>query len=133
MARTEIEAPQALVHSVVKEAITPKLERMAENLGRQLVLTISVMSGSQTFLELPPVRIGKDREALSGEGRLRFRPTFDEDRFAFHFQAIFDETENSAGFTGFTVTGQIRSAPECDLKQTGYTVIYNSRKWIDWL
>lgn len=133
--KPETRPPTEYVSAVVDRVAADVITRLSEEVGHPLRAEVSLfLDGSRIEFSDDVSSGGNDNAIQTGEIRIRFRPTYQEDRYLFFLDSVFERDERTPAFSGFTVRGDIglKDATPAPQYRT-WTVKWNDFGWRNWL
>jgi hypothetical protein len=129
-ARDEILPSDNEIQTLISGVVLPTLQKIADDTMRRLVITPTLMQGSNEQRTFEPIKIGNaSAEILSGAIRLRFREAFGN-RILVHCECVFSREQAVEQCSGFSLKGEMK---EGVVKRTAWTMRYSVWDWCGWV
>jgi hypothetical protein len=128
----DIMPPEKVLEAAVDQILRPILKQISTDTKHGFFATVSVMQGSKEANRFDLEHESITQSKISGEIRLRFRPTFNPSRFLVRAEAIFKKPCLANGFSGFMVKGQVIHDRHIIAKRSAWTIRYNVWEWTGW-
>jgi hypothetical protein len=127
--KPEVVPPTAHIEAVKEQVISDVLRQLNTESGHGLAVEISVWKDGERVERLGEETVGSN--PWKGEVRLRFRSTYQPNRFLFFADSVL---QGDPEFSGFSVRGDVRATPEGPQASfSSWVLKRHDSKWMKWL